>query len=681
MATKASLSALSPHALGETGDPSAVPYLIAHMESANGNDRRLAASAIRKLAKKHREACLQAVPALLALTYDEAPQVRQYALSALAALRPALSPVESAHLQALAAADPKPYNQKAAAQVLKACHLSSSLSPTATSTQQKSPSKQQTDSAAMTQRLGRHYLACVEAEDRRMLLLRQEDLGSRFIAPWHGPETFFTYGAASCELRPQTSKERAFLAKGALDAEGADAGLYGYPLYFTGDGRLSPLFVIPVSIEDLGGHGNEARYVLHRAGPLAVNRYLFRGYTDEELDALQDALDSDEFATAAARLRAALAYLDAEAFDVSDHETEPFPKGTGARWVRTPVLLRGTRGPYTRNLRQDLSALARVASVQKTATGTALGALWGDGGPPAAPEDPVELRPLNPSQTRATRRALQAPLTTITGPPGTGKSQVVVSLLASAILLRRPILFASKNNRAVDVVRERLREALGEPFDFTVRVGRKEAMEAMAPELLDRLARLCEGERPGGEAEARAALDELQAALRTLEERRARLAAAEEARDGAAQGVPDAWREQSHEQDAVDTVALRPLLDDARAYAGLEPLGLVRWFRRLLSGSAVRQRLVEGLGEALRGAAAVREEVVIEAAVADSFASLAQIIEQVLRYDRWLATRSKARAAEEALMSRLRYAETPEGEEAALKREVASETVRLCRAV
>ena len=40
-------------------------------------------------------------------------------------------------------------------------------------------------------------------------------------------------------------------------------------------------------------------------------------------------------------------------------------------------------------------------------------------------------------------------------PPGTGKSQVVVELLASCALAGRPVLFASKNNRAVDVVRER----------------------------------------------------------------------------------------------------------------------------------------------------------------------------------------------------------------------------------
>ena len=64
-----------------------------------------------------------------------------------------------------------------------------------------------------------------------------------------------------------------------------------------------------------------------------------------------------------------------------------------------------------------------------------------------------------------------ARLVTMTGPPGTGKSQLVVDLLASCAHAGKPVLFASKNNKAIDVVRARLRALLGEDCDWTLRLG------------------------------------------------------------------------------------------------------------------------------------------------------------------------------------------------------------------
>ena len=43
-------------------------------------------------------------------------------------------------------------------------------------------------------------------------------------------------------------------------------------------------------------------------------------------------------------------------------------------------------------------------------------------------------------------------VTVVTGPPGTGKSQVLVNVVAAAVAQGDTVLFASKNNRAVDVV-------------------------------------------------------------------------------------------------------------------------------------------------------------------------------------------------------------------------------------
>jgi len=79
--------------------------------------------------------------------------------------------------------------------------------------------------------------------------------------------------------------------------------------------------------------------------------------------------------------------------------------------------------------------------------------------------------PLNDSQRRAVQRILeQRPLTVISGPPGTGKSQVVVALLLNAWARGKTVLFASNNNKAVDVVRERI-ERFESEFPIAVRAG------------------------------------------------------------------------------------------------------------------------------------------------------------------------------------------------------------------
>ncbi|MBK8536910.1 MAG: ATP-binding protein [Candidatus Competibacteraceae bacterium] len=51
-------------------------------------------------------------------------------------------------------------------------------------------------------------------------------------------------------------------------------------------------------------------------------------------------------------------------------------------------------------------------------------------------------------------------LTVVTGPPGTGKSQVAVALMASAALAGRSVLFASRNHQAIDAVVDRFAEVV-----------------------------------------------------------------------------------------------------------------------------------------------------------------------------------------------------------------------------
>ena len=88
---------------------------------------------------------------------------------------------------------------------------------------------------------------------------------------------------------------------------------------------------------------------------------------------------------------------------------------------------------------------------------------------------------INAQQRKAAQAVADHPVTIVTGPPGTGKSQLVLNLIAQAYLAGKKVLFASHNNKAVDVVMDRLQ---GETrFQGAIRTGskpnRKKAVEQM----------------------------------------------------------------------------------------------------------------------------------------------------------------------------------------------------------
>ena len=129
------------------------------------------------------------------------------------------------------------------------------------------------------------------------------------------------------------------------------------------------------------------------------------------------------------------------------------------------VLIVGERSPYTQGLETELKSLADVTPEQYEHT--ALGQ-WIRGDIGEKSEDNkmplLEVLPLNSEQRQAIQQSLTNPLTIITGPPGTGKSQVVTNLLVNAAWQGKKVLFASKNNKAVDVVEIRINNLASRPI-------------------------------------------------------------------------------------------------------------------------------------------------------------------------------------------------------------------------
>ena len=128
-------------------------------------------------------------------------------------------------------------------------------------------------------------------------------------------------------------------------------------------------------------------------------------------------------------------------------------------------------GPLTQNLVRDYDKLSEIVNNN---TGNLGGLRLFDGFPdqePSGDREPTPIVPLNDSQRSAVRGILESkPVTVISGPPGCGKSQVVLSLMLNAWQRGTSVLFASNNNQAVDVVRDRLQRFEGH-FPIAIRAG------------------------------------------------------------------------------------------------------------------------------------------------------------------------------------------------------------------
>ncbi len=148
------------------------------------------------------------------------------------------------------------------------------------------------------------------------------------------------------------------------------------------------------------------------------------------------------------------------------------------------VLVSAVREPFTLGLEHELRMLGKLEKTEYA--DTALGMLVNNTvtKDDAATDEALpllEVLPMNTEQQQSIQRALTEPLTIITGPPGTGKSQVVTNLMVNAVWREKTILFASKNNKAVDVVEERV-NALG-PRPVLMRMGSKEYQQTLSDNL------------------------------------------------------------------------------------------------------------------------------------------------------------------------------------------------------
>lgn len=145
------------------------------------------------------------------------------------------------------------------------------------------------------------------------------------------------------------------------------------------------------------------------------------------------------------------------------------PSGFKKGIYNKAVIMIGNRTKYTQTLLKELTEIESQSD--ETLDQTALKYLFknGDIDEEKTVKNPHEESVadavlLNSEQREAVSSLLTENISVVTGPPGTGKSQVVMGTVANARLQAQSVLFASRNHKAIDAVVDRLRDSQDRPL-------------------------------------------------------------------------------------------------------------------------------------------------------------------------------------------------------------------------
>lgn len=504
------------------------------------------------------------------------------------------------------------------------------------------------------QRLLSFYLSCIEEEDLRSLTLRLSQLHHSFLSLWEEFEPLFYPNASEVRFETKYKSDQSLLLRGVIQAGEPQRLFYGYPIFLDNEDKIAPLFFTEVEVRQV----KDSRFLLRLIDPEGIqlnHHFLRRQHTEvEEIQKIQEYLEGP-FGSFDARLKAAFEYIDVALPTWEEGKLDTFP-GKGAlrdAWYNRPILFRSERSEYTKHLRRELDALAKYPRFLDVAMGTSLGSLLSSRDKGKSPKNVrpsnselIEIRPLNMSQETALQSGLTAPLTVVTGPPGTGKSQVVVNLLANAVIKGKSVLFASKNNKAVDVVRSWMREILGPEQDWTFRVGSRERMGELQEEMTTRLGKLSESE--GGAfppakkwviLELDREITSIRAQIEDILQKLKSFGEAVNERRGAEALVPETWVAVTPENTEVtiDSGLIDRLKRETEALANGRGLGLRLWFLKLVLGTRLLDRYFAELKILISELpAAIRSEVEQIGETGLNWHAIDREFQNLSRYVYWL---------------------------------------------
>ncbi len=311
-----------------------------------------------------------------------------------------------------------------------------------------------------------YYISCIEKEDIQSLTFKVGDEHRKFFSNFFKKEELFLGKKDQVKIK-KTEEAKRFFQEHKRN-QGSKPLFYGYPLAVSSSGKISPIFFVEIFFDE-----KDDSFVITKE---SINPNFNHHVLNEKYGGIEETkkiqLEINENGNFESKIDFLLDLLEFKKSIITKNLNQKLITiQPDNQIINKAIIYSGEKTGISRGLLYELESMKNKPLNDLTTS--SLGPMFNkDNKPHIKNKELLEVFRLNKSQKKAIENSFQNNLSIVTGPPGTGKSQVVLNLIANAVWNDEKVLFASRNNRAVDVVNDKLRSALSE--NLVIRTGNRE---------------------------------------------------------------------------------------------------------------------------------------------------------------------------------------------------------------
>ncbi len=327
-----------------------------------------------------------------------------------------------------------------------------------------------------------YYIDCVHTQERQQQYLFEQDNGFKFFKPlsieYNWLKSLNKQNENCIEIRYHHRHHKLIVDALTSRLDDDEETFIGYPIEAFKDKNgkwcYTPIGLIPIDIEQKDDTSIKVKVRLDEA---EVNQTWIEFSVPEEFkekfinsvlglhkqDAYKGLFDLKE----ALPLISNLSKCKNVELDPDSTSNVSLPKGNqGEKGVyNIPLVFLGSSLKFSKTLKRELKYI-RDKTLDDELDRTALAYIFRD--PPLTNNlsenisVPLDFISSNEEQRNAVFNALNFPVSKVTGPPGTGKTQVAINIISNYVYNGKSILFTSMNHKAVHAIEERTSSMLGD---------------------------------------------------------------------------------------------------------------------------------------------------------------------------------------------------------------------------